>query len=150
MNKNYNIELDSILEELIVEYEKQNKGLQFYSNEIPLSINERITKKMLENFDLQAWEINILFYTLLIDKYLKSIDPLAISLEGLVFRNNGGYVQKAINDKKESLKVESIQNDFRKYSFGLMVFTAIVALGTIISAVYFSIEIYKYFIGMGK
>lgn len=150
MNKNYNIELDYILEELIVEYETLNKGLQFYSDEAPLSINEKVTQKVMEKFGLQEWETNILFYTLLTDKYLKNSDPLSISLEGLVFRNNGGYVQKEINDKKESLKVESIQNDFRKYSFGLMVFTAIVALGTIISAVYFLIEIYKYFIELGK
>ena len=45
----------------------------------------------------------------------------------------------------EAKRLETIQNDFKKYSFGLMIFTAIVALGTLISAWFFAIEIYKYY-----
>lgn len=145
MEKNYNAEMDFILEALIREYENMNKGVQFFAEEEMLSTNEKITNLVTEKFGLKDWEINLLYYTLLLDKYIKSIDPLTISLEGLVFRNNGGYVQRSISQTKEASRIEAIQNDFRKYSFGLMIFTAIVAVGTLISAWYFAIEIYRYY-----
>ena len=145
MEKNYDPVLDFILEKLIAEYENHYKGLSFYSEEIPKSVKENITQLTIDQFNLKEWEINIMLYTLLIDKFIKSVDPLTISLEGLVFRNNGGYVQKSLREKSEAIKIEKIQNDFRKYSFGLMMFTAIVAFGTLISAWFFAIEIYKYY-----
>jgi hypothetical protein len=147
MEKNYNAEMDFILEALIREYENMNKGVQFFAEEEMLSTNQKITKLVGQKYGLKDWEINLLYYTLLLDKYIKSIDPLTISLEGLVFRNNGGYVQRSISQTKEANRLEDIQNDFRKYSFGLMIFTAIVAVGTLISAWYFAIEIYKYYVG---
>jgi len=145
MEKNYNVEMDFILDELIREYENLYKGDSFYNEEIPKTTKEKISHKVIARYNLKEWEINVLYYTLLVDGYVKSVDPLTISLEGLVFRNNGGYVENDIRKKRENLRLESIQNDFKKYSFGLMVFTAIVALGTLISAWFFAIEIYKYY-----
>jgi len=147
MEKNYNAELDFILEQLIYEYENVYKGVSFYSDESFTSTKEKITILVIDKFKLKEWEINLLFYTLLLDKYLKSIDPLTISLEGLVFRNNGGYVKKVEMQSREINRIETIQKDFKKYSLGLMVFTAIVAFGTLISAWYFAIEIIKYYQG---
>ncbi len=145
MEKNYDIEMDFILEALIKEYENTYKGVNFYSEDVIRTTNEKITEKVKASFALKEWEINILYYTLLIDGYLKIVDPLTISLEGLVFRNNGGYVKKTEKGKREMYRIETIQNDFKKYSFGLMIFTAIVALGTVISAWFFAIEIYKHY-----
>jgi len=147
MEKNYNAELDFILEQLIYEYENVYKGVSFYSDESFTSTKEKITILVVDKFKLKEWEINLLFYTLLLDKYLKSIDPLTISLEGLVFRNNGGYVKKVEMQNREVNRLETIQKDFKKYSLGLMLFTAIVAFGTLISAWYFAIEIIKYYQG---
>jgi hypothetical protein len=147
MEKNYNAELDFILEQLIYEYENVYKGVSFYSDESFTSTREKITILVVDKFKLKEWEINLLFYTLLLDKYLKTIDPLTISLEGLVFRNNGGYVKKVEMQNREINRIETIQKDFKKYSLGLMVFTAIVAFGTLISAWYFAIEIIKYYQG---
>jgi hypothetical protein len=147
MEKNYNSELDFILEQLIYEYENVYKGVSFYSDESFTSTKEKITILVVDKFKLKEWEINLLFYTLLLDKCLKTIDPLTISLEGLVFRNNGGYVKKVEMQNRESNRIETIQKDFKKYSLGLMVFTAIVAFGTLISAWYFAIEIIKYYQG---
>ena len=147
MEKNYNAELDFILEQLIYEYENVYKGVSFYSDESFTSTKEKITILVVDKFKLKEWEINLLFYTLLLDKYLKTIDPLTISLEGLVFRNNGGYVKKVEMQNREINRIETIQKDFKKYSLGLMVFTAIVAFGTLISAWYFAIEIIKYYQG---
>ena len=147
MEKNYNAELDFILEQLIYEYENVYKGVSFYADESFTTTKEKITILVVDKFKLKEWEINLLFYTLLLDKYLKSIDPLTISLEGLVFRNNGGYAKKMEMQNRESNRLESIQKDFKIYSFGLMLFTAIVAFGTLISAWYFAIEIIKYYQG---
>lgn len=145
MERNYDVELDYILEELIKEYENMYKGVSFYAEDTRATTKDKITEKVMTKFRLKEWEINILFYKLLIDEYLKSVEPLTISLEGLVFRNNGGYVQKMKSSLLETKRLETIQNDFKKYSFGLMIFTAIVALGTLISAWFFAIEIYKYY-----
>lgn len=145
MEKNYNSELDFILEQLVYEYENVYKGVNFYSDESFTTTKEKITILVVDKFKLKEWEINLLYYTLLLDKNLKTTDPLTISLEGLVFRNNGGYVKKTAMQNLETIKIENIQRDFKKYSFGLMLFTAIVAFGTLISAWYFAIEIIKYY-----
>ena len=147
MEKNYNAELDFILEQLIYEYENVYKGVSFYADETFTSTKEKITILVVDKFKLKEWEINLLFYTLLLDKYLKTIDPLTISLEGLVFRNNGGYVKKVEMQNREINRLETIQKDLKKYSLGLMVFTAIVAFGTLVSAWFFAIEVIKYYQG---
>ena len=145
MKMNYEPIMDYILEELIKEYEYSFKGVNFYSEETIRTTTEKITEKVIKKYQLKHWEINILFYTLLVDEYIKSVDPLVISLKGLVFRNNGGYVEKKERSQKESRRIEMIQNDFKKYSFGLMIFTAILAFGTLVSAWFFAIEIYIYY-----
>jgi hypothetical protein len=145
MEKNYNKELDYILEALVSEYENLYKGLKFYTDEASASTKDIVQQKIKEHFDLKDWEANMLFYTLLLDKNLKSIDPLVISMEGLVFRNNGGYMEKFIKENNEKQRIQRIEDDFKKYSFFLMVFTAIVALGTVVSAWFFGIEIWKFY-----
>ena len=145
MEKNYDVEMDFILQELVKEYEQINKGVSFFTEDMPVSIRDKISQKVIEKFSLKEWELNLLYYTLLIDEYLKSIDPLIISLEGLVFINNGGYVVKKASIQKESLRLEAIQNDLNKYSYGLMLFTAIAAFGTLVAAWHFAIEVYKFY-----
>ena len=148
MEKNYNAEMDFILGELIKEYEGIYKGVNFFTEEAASSTKEKIEQKLKEKFNLKEWEINILFYTLLLDNYLKTIDPIIISIEGLVFKNNGGYIQKKIQELKEKNRLQKVEDDFKRYSFYLMIFTALVALGTIISAWFFAIEIWKFYRGI--
>ena len=81
---------------------------------------------------------------MLIDKYIISIEPLTISLGGIVFEGSGGYAEKIVQEKLESARIKKIESDLKKYSYGLMVFTGIVAIGTLISAIYFGIEIWKH------
>ncbi len=148
MNKNYNVELDYILEQLIVEYENIYKGVKFYADDKLISTSDKISQRLIDKFGLKEWEINVLFSTLYIDKFVKSIDPLTISLEGLVFFNNGGYVEKAELKIKDAIRMELMQKEMKKYSLGLMIFTAIVAFGTLISAWFFAIEIIKHYEGL--
>ncbi len=145
MQKDYNHALDFILEQLIKEYEGVNEGVNFYSGDAPQTMKEKVNLKVAEQFNLKEWEINVLYHHLLIDKHIISIEPLNISFEGLVFRENGGYTEKDKAEKSEMLRIKSVENELRRYSMGLMIFTGIVAIGTIISALYFAIEIYKFY-----
>jgi len=143
MTKNYIKELDFILFSLINEYENINEGVKFYQEEAPKTTKEMVTEMVIAKFGLKEWEINVLFHHLLIDKYIISIEPLTISLGGIVFEGSGGYSEKNMQEKLESSRVKKIESDLKKYSFGLMVFTGVVAIGTLISAIYFIIEICK-------
>jgi len=145
MDKNYNKELDFVLEELIAEYEKQFKGIKFYADEIPKIVNEEVSKKTEAKFNLKDWEVNLLYHQLLIDKNILSIEPLVISLEGLLFKNNGGYIQREIHLSSEKQRITNLEEEMRRNSFLLMLFTALLAIGTFISAWYFGIEICKYY-----
>jgi hypothetical protein len=137
--------LDFILFSLINEYENINDGVNFYQEEAPKSTKEMVTEMVIAKYSLKEWEINVLFHHLLIDKYIISIEPLTISLEGIVFEGNGGYAEKSVQEKLENARIKKIENDLNKYSFGLMVFTGVVAIGTLISAIYFMLEIWKHF-----
>lgn len=145
MKNNYNTELDFILESLIKEYENINEGVKFYAGDAPKTTNDTITQLIIQQFDLKEWEVNVLYHHLLLDKFIISIEPLHISLEGIVFKANGGYTQKILNDTENRVRLKSIENDVKQNSHGLMIFTAVVALGTLISAWYFAIEIFKYY-----
>ena len=146
MTKDYIKELDFILFSLINEYENINEGVNFYQEEAPKSTKEMVTELVIAKYGLKEWEINVLFQHLLIDKYIISIEPLTISLGGIVFEGNGGYAEKSVREKLENARIKKIENDLNKYSFGLMVFTGVVAIGTLISAIYFILEIWKHFL----
>lgn len=140
-----NTELDFILEELIIAYEDQFKGIKFYTEAAHQSVKDNITQKVMDKFGLKDWEINLLFQKLLIDKYINSVEPLSISFEGLIFRNKGGYTQKEITLNSENLRIQNLENELNKSTYWLMIFTALLAFGTAISAWYFGIEIWKFY-----
>ena len=145
MQLNYDDELDYILKSLIDEYENSFDKVTFYTEDEHKTIKDKISQKVAEKFKLKEWEINVLYYTLLIDNNLKTIDPLIISLAGIVFINKGGYLNKRIQEEKEKNRIEKVETDLTKYTFLLMVFTAIVSLGTAISAWFFILEIIDYY-----
>ena len=145
MEKNYNKELDFVLEELITEYKKQFKGIKFYADETPEIINIEVSKKTEAKFNLKDWEVNLLYHQLLIDQNIVSIEPLAISLGGLLFKNNGGYTQRDIRQNSEKKRIKNLEEEIRRNSFLTMVFTALLAIGTTISAWDFGIEIWKFY-----
>jgi hypothetical protein len=146
MAKNYIEELDFILDSLINEYENINEGVKFYEGEAPKTTKEKVTEMVVGKYNLKEWEINVLFHRLLIDKQIISIEPLTISLDGIVFEGKGGYAEKSKLDDLENIRIKMIESDLKKYSYGLMIFTGVVAIGTIISAIYFALEIWRHFI----
>jgi len=145
MENNYDTELDFVLEELIVDYENQFKGIKFYSDEYRKKLNDEIGEKLKVKFGLKDWEIDLLYHNLFMDKYIKSVDSLSISLDGLVFRNNGGYTERSIRRNSENLRIQKLEKSTQKNALGLVIFTALLAIGTLISAWYFAIEIWRYY-----
>ena len=98
MAKNYTEELDFILDSLINEYENINEGVKFYEGEAPKTTKEKVTEMVVGKYNLKEWEINVLFHRLLIDKQIIIIEPLTISLDGIVFkvRENSKVINKTI------------------------------------------------------
>ena len=115
MEKNYNKELDFVLEELISEYEKQFKGIKFYADEAPKIVNEEVRKKTEGTFNLKDWEVNLLYHQLLVDQNIVSIEPLVISLGGLLFKHNGGYTQRDLDVNSEKLRIKNPQTAIRNF-----------------------------------
>ena len=60
MEKNYDDEMDFILQELVKEYEQINKGVSFFSEDVPVSTRDKISKKVIERFQVKEWELNLL------------------------------------------------------------------------------------------
>lgn len=145
MENNYDIELDFVLEELIVDYENQFKGIKFYSDESRKKLSDEIGEKLKIKFGLKDWEIELLYYNLFMDKYIKSVDLLSVSLDGLIFRNNGGYRGRTIRRNSENIRIQKLEKNTQKNALGLVIFTALLAIGTLISAWFFAIEIWKYY-----
>jgi hypothetical protein len=145
MEKNYNKELDFVLEELISEYEKQFKGIKFYTDEAPKIVNEEVRKKTESTFNLKDWEVNLLFHQLLVDQNIVSIEPLVISLGGLLFKHNGGYTQRDLDVNSEKLRIKNLEEEMRRNSLWLMLFTALLAIGTAVGAWDFAIEIWQFY-----
>ena len=145
MENNYDTELDFVLEELIVDYENQFKGIKFYSDEYRKKMSDEIGEKLKIRFGLKDWEIDLLYHNLFMDKYIKSVDSLSISLDGIVFRNNGGYTERRIQRNTENLRIQKLEKSTQKNALGLVIFTALLAIGTLISAWYFGIEIWRYY-----
>ena len=73
MENNYDTELDFVLEELIVDYENQFKGIKFYSDEYRKKMSDEIGEKLKIRFGLKDWEIDLLYHNLFMDKYIKSV-----------------------------------------------------------------------------
>lgn len=94
---------------LINEYENINEGVNFYQEEAPKTTKEMVTEMVIAKYGLKEWEINVLFHHLLIDKYIISIEPLTISLEGIVFEGNGGYAEKNVLEKLESARIKKLK-----------------------------------------
>ncbi len=145
MENNYDTELDFVLEELIVDYQNQFKGIKFYSDEYRKKMSDEIGEKLKIRFGLKDWEIDLLYHNLFMDKYIKSVDSLSISLDGIVFRNNGGYTERRVQRNTENLRIQKLEKSTQKNALGLVIFTALLAIGTLISAWYFGIEIWRYY-----
>jgi hypothetical protein len=111
MAKNYTEELDFILDSLINEYENINEGVKFYEGEAPKTTKEKVTEMVVGEYNLKEWEINVLFHRLLIDKQIISIEPLTISLDGIVFKGKGGYTEKSKLDDLENIRIKVLEKE---------------------------------------
>lgn len=99
-----------------------------------------------EGFDLTEGTLRLIMNKLVKDAYVffeqhDSTKVYKITIEGLIFQKLGGYEQKLNNDTLHERQEESNQNTQRI----LFWFTFIVAVGTLIAAVYYILEIWRFF-----
>ena len=145
MKKDYNVELDFTLELLIKAYENNFKGFKDAFAEAHATTKAETTQKLKDKFGLEDWEIKLLFEKLLIDKYIKSIEPLEITIEGLIFSNNGGYTQNKITLSLEKTRIQNLEDNTLKNNVRLVTLTMLLLIGTLIAGWYYLTELWKYY-----
>jgi len=72
-------------------------------------------------------------------------DAYVLSFSGLLLIEDGGYVKMIEDDVSENKKMKKIETDQYKYSRIVKNLTYWIAVGTLISAVYYLLQIYIYF-----
>ncbi len=104
-----------------------------------------------------AYEMTSIFIKLIDDGFIRSntgnviIEKLnakfyIISINGLTFLNYpGGYVKRQALQDAESIKVAKLQHSQTDLQKTLNALTAIIAVGTLVAAVYYGIEVWKFF-----
>ncbi len=65
-----------------------------------------------------------------------------ISSEGKIFE---GYLQKRINTEREEARIVNIEREQKRHQEQIFYLTLILAVGGLISAFYYGIEIYKFY-----
>lgn len=75
-----------------------------------------------------------------------------ISFEGLFFIKNGGYKNQNLEIQKKEIKYEKIQSEqsrqarsLVRLNYWLVVLTWVIAIGTFVAALYYLLEILKFF-----
>jgi len=102
--------------------------------------------------ELKNHEFNLIIDKLLKDDYIfkeqidKSQPPrFGINYIGYIFNSEGGYEQKMINDDDENTRMDKIEENQKFHRRALTWLTSLVAVGTLIAAIYYSVELLKYF-----
>ena len=105
-------------------------------------------KQQEQGFELSEGTLRLIINKLIKDENVffeqhDSVKVYKITFEGLVFQKQGGYKQQLLNDTLQKRQEDSN----RKTQTILFWFTGIVAVGTLIAAFYYSIEIWKFYYG---
>jgi hypothetical protein len=73
----------------------------------------------------------------------KSID-YRITFEGLLFYQQGGYEQELIRHRAENTRLDNIESSQRQFRRTQNVLLTLVAVGTLVAALYYSVELLNY------
>lgn len=110
-----------------------------------------IEEKELENYMVKIrgifiHNIKIILQKLFKDNFIEVYqDCFIISFEGKMFIEDGGYEKQLINETNRNNRIENLEKNQIIYQRILIWLTALVALGTIVTGIYYGIEIYKHF-----
>ncbi|HKC68535.1 MAG TPA: hypothetical protein VKG26_09905 [Bacteroidia bacterium] len=138
-----NQKLDAVL--LYLDNDKVNKGNGEMVDMVPLG-DAQIQKGLKIRLDDRA--ITLVMDKLLRDKYV-NYNPVNqtywINFDGKTFIQNGGYFQEKINrDYKNNIETR-LREEVRRISKTNLLLTIVLAFATAIAAVYYGIEIWKFF-----
>jgi hypothetical protein len=70
-------------------------------------------------------------------------DYYSITFDGQVFIEQGGYIQRSINEQAENTRLDKIENNQKFHRRWMTALTAILAAGTLIAAIYYLHELLK-------
>jgi hypothetical protein len=71
--------------------------------------------------------------------------PYGSTFEGDFLLLFGGYSQKYSNQNAENIRVDNLAKRQKRYECNQTVLLSLVALGTLIAACYYAVELWKYF-----
>jgi len=92
----------------------------------------------------------LMYADLIVDKlerdgYLKNENGLySITFEGKIFDQQKGYEQKMINQKAQNILVANLEKRQKRYELNQTLLLTLVAVGTLVAAFYYLIEIGKH------
>lgn len=149
-----------ILDELL-RYLTETEHTQFAS--IRNDVNDKSTLlKDIDNATLHSAILKLVKDGYVNQESEKTTDPLfnsprtnnyyRISFEGLFFIKKGGYENQNLENKKKEIEYEKIQSEQKRQAlnlvrlnYWLVVLTWVIAIGTFVAALYYLIEILKFF-----
>lgn len=82
------------------------------------------------------------------NRIFKSVDishKYFITFEGILFLSNGGYKSFEENKIKENDEIKLLKQQQKQLEKKNLILTVLIAIGALVAAVYYLIEIYKYF-----
>lgn len=69
----------------------------------------------------------------------------AITFEGKIFLKQGGYSSEDIRSREQNTRLEILENELRENRKWTLYLTILIALGTLVAAIYYSIEVLNRF-----
>ena len=103
-----------------------------------------ILEKLKKDGNVNTEERNIHVINDSVDTFYKETLYI-ITYEGKLLCDQNGYSQKVINQNAENIRVAALEKSQKMYANRMIYLTIAIAFSTVVAAVYYSIEIWKYY-----
>ena len=141
--------LDKVLEWFAMDIKEMGIGEQSILRErVPILKTIELISKYFKELNTAEFiiESGLILEQLADDGNIKKEGDLySITFKGKYFSKNGGYTQKNINNASESIRLDNLEHRQKRYEQTQTLLLTLVSVGTLISAVYYLIEIGKHF-----
>ena len=136
--------LDDVLEQI-----SNTKGVHTLLSVQVIVANDEVTMEAVENCIDKLIEDGYVFEDTYTD-YMSEAKPktftvFKVSFSGQFFLSTGGYQAEFLRKNSERIRMFAIENQQMENNKQIVWLTIIIAFGTFISGVYYSVEIFKFF-----